>query len=122
MSLPSVPNVIKVLQEQGEINDELDYALMRYLITKRGTGYTACQPQLVELENNKQAIKMNIDNTFIDKDNNLMGLGIVGTLFVDIESPELDVIYCSSSEELAKNIEKLKNAGIQPQDRPKGKY
>ena len=122
MSLPSVPNVIKVLQEQGEINDELDYALMRYLITKRGTGYTACQPQLVELENNKQAIKMNIDNTFIDKDNNLMGLGIVGTLFIDIESPELNIIYCSSSEELAKNIEKLKNAGIQPQARPKGKY
>ena len=122
MSLPNVPNVIKVLQEQGEINDELDYALMRYLITKRGTGYTACQPQLVELENNKQAIKMNIDNTFIDKDNNLMGLGIVGTLFIDIKSPELNIIYCSSSEELAKNIEKLKNAGIQPQARPKGKY
>jgi len=122
MSLPSAPNVIKILQEQGEINDELDFALMNYLITNRGTGFTACQPQLVELEKGKQAIKMNIDNTFIDKDNNLMGLGIVGTLFVDIESPKLNVIYCSSSEELDKNIEKLKNAGIQPQARPKGKY
>jgi hypothetical protein len=120
MSLPIAPNVIKILQEQGEINDELDYALMNYLITKRGPGYTACQPQLVEIENNKQAIKMNIDNTFIDKDNNLMGLGIVGTLFIDAES--LQVMYCSSSEDLAKNIEKLKNAGIQPQARPKGKY
>ena len=59
MSLPSAPNVIKVLQEQGEINDELDFALMNYLIANRGTGYTACQPQLVELENGKQAIKMN---------------------------------------------------------------
>ena len=120
MSLPNVPNVIKVLQEQGEINDELDFALMNYLISNRGTGYTACQPQLVELENNKQAIKMNIDSTFINIDNKLMGLGIVGTLFIDVES--LQVMYCSSSEELAKNIEKLKNAGIQPQVRPKGKY
>ena len=120
MSLPSAPNVIKVLQEQGDINDELDFALMNYLITKRGPGYTACQPQLVEIENNKQAIKMNIDNTFIDKDNNLMGLGIVGTLFIDVES--LQVMYCSSSEELDNNIEKLKDAGIQPQARPKGKY
>jgi len=120
MSLPSAPNVIKVLQEQGKISDEVDYALMRYLITNRGPGYTACQPQLVELENSKQAIKMNIDNTFINKDNNLMGLGIVGTLFIDAES--LQVMYCSSSEELANNIEKLKNAGIQPQARPKGKY
>ena len=120
MSLPNAPHVIKILQEQGEISDELDFALMNYLITNRGTGYTACQPQLVELENGKQAIKMNIDNTFIDKDNKLMGLGIIGTLFIDIES--LQVIYCSSSEEFAKNIEKLKNAGIQPQARPKGKY
>ena len=120
MSLPNVPKVIKVLQERGEISDEIDYALMNYLIKNRGTGYTACQPQLVELENNKQAIKMNIDNTFIDKDNHLMGLGIVGTLFIDAES--LQVMYCSSSEEIVKNIEKLKNAGIQPQARPKGKY
>ncbi len=120
MSLPIAPNVIKVLQEQGEINDELDFALMNYLITNRGPGYTACQPQLVELEGAKQAIKMNLDNTFIDKDNIFMGLGIVGSLFIDVES--LQVMYCSSSEELATNIEKLKNAGIQPQPRPKGKY
>ena len=120
MSLPIAPNVIKILQEHGEINDELDFALMNYLITNRGTGYTACQPQLVELENAKQVIKMNIDNTFIDKDNTIMGLGIVGSLFIDVES--LQVMYCSSSEELAKNIEKLKNARIQPQPRPKGKY
>lgn len=122
MASSNAPTVKKVLQDKGEINDELDFALMNYLITNRGTGYTACQPQLVELDNSKKAIKMNVDHTFIDKDNHLMGLGIVGTLFVDVESPELDLIYCSSSEELTKNIEKLKNAGIQPQPRPKGKY
>jgi len=120
MASSNAPTVIKILQDKGEINDELDFALMNYLITNRGTGYTACQPQLVELENSKKAIKMNVDHTFIDKDNNLMGLGIVGTLFIDVDS--LQVMFCSTSEELVQNIEKLENAGIQPQPRPKGKY
>lgn len=116
----SAPNVVKVLQEQGEINDELDYAIMTYLLRNRGTGYTACQPQLVELEGNKQTIKMDIDHTFINKENQLMGLGIVGNIFIDVGS--LQVIYCTPNEELENNAEKLKNAGIQPQPRPKGKY
>lgn len=120
MPSSNAPVVIKVLQDKGEINDELDFALMNYLITNRGTGYTACEPKLVELEDGQKAIKMNIDHTFIDKDNHLMGLGIVGTLFIDYES--LKVTFCSSSEELLRNIEKLKNAGIKPQPRPKGKY
>ncbi|MFX1329691.1 MAG: hypothetical protein ACFE91_16300 [Promethearchaeota archaeon] len=114
------PSVIRVLEEQGEINDELDYALMNYLIKNRGTGYTACQPKLVELEGGKQAIKMNIDHTFVDKNNQLMGLGIVGSIFIDLDT--FKVIYCTSAEELEKNIEKLKSAGIKPQSRPKGKY
>ena len=120
MASSNAPTVIKILQDKGEINDELDFALMNYLIINRGTGYTACQPQLVELENSKKAIKMNVDHTFIDKDNHLMGLGIVGTLFIDVDS--LQVMFCSSADELEQNIEKLKNAGIQPQPRPKGKY
>ncbi|MBY8986896.1 MAG: hypothetical protein KGD61_00455 [Candidatus Lokiarchaeota archaeon] len=120
MSTSSAPTVLKILQEKGEINDELDFALMNYLLMNRGTGFTACQPQLVELDNNKKAIKINIDHTFIDKDNQLMGLGIVGTMFIDYNS--LQVTFCSSSENLVNNIEKLKNAGIMPQPRPKGKY
>ncbi|MFX0076877.1 MAG: hypothetical protein ACFE96_15640 [Candidatus Hermodarchaeota archaeon] len=120
MSSSNPPTIKKILQEDGEINDELDFALMNYLITNRGTGFTACQPTLVELDNGKQAIKMGIDHTFIDENNHLMGLGIVGTLFIDYDS--LKVTFCSSSEDLAKNIEKLKNAGIKPQPRPKGKY
>ena len=114
------PNVVKILQEEGAINDELDYALMNYLLKNRGTGYTACQPSLVELEEGKKAIKMNIDNTLIDKNNQLMGIGIVGTLFIDSET--LQVIYCTSKEDLENNIEKLKSAGYQPQPRPRGKY
>ncbi len=114
------PKIIKVIQEKGEINDEIDYALMNYLLKNRGTGYTACQPALVELEGEKKAIKMNIDNTLVDKNNQLMGLGIVGALFINYDT--LDVIYCTSKEELEENIDKLKKAGIEPQPRPKGKY
>lgn len=120
MSSPEKPKIVKVLQEKGEINDELDYAVMNYLMQNRGTGYTACQPQLVELEGNKKAIKLNIDNTFVNNANQLMGLGIVGTLFVDYDS--LSVLYCTPAVELEENTQKLNNAGIEPQPRPKGKY
>ncbi len=116
----TIPNIIKVLQEKGAISDELDYALMNYLLKNRGTGYTACQPSLVEIEGGKKAIKMGIDNTFIGKENQFMGLGIVGTLIIDYDS--LKVLYCTPKEELESNIEKLRNAGIDPQIRPKGKY
>ena len=64
--------------------------------------------------------KYSANRTFIDENNQLMGLGIVGTLFIDYDS--LKVSFCSSSEDLANNIEKLKKAGINPQPRPKGKY
>jgi len=114
------PSVIKILQKQGEINDELDYALMNYLIQNRGLGFTACQPSLVELENGKKAIKMNIDNTFIDKGNQLMGLGIVGKIYIELDT--LQVVYCTPIEDLENNIKVLKSAGIEPEIRPKGKY
>jgi hypothetical protein len=120
MPLEKSPKIARVLQEDGEINDELDYALMNYLIQNRGIGFTACQPRLVELEDGKQAIKMNIDNTFLGNNNELLGLGIVGTLFIDYVS--LRVIYCTPPEELEKNVQKLKDAGVLPQTRPRGKY
>ena len=88
----SAPIVVKVIEEKGQINDELDYALMNYILRNRGTGFTACQPQLVELEGGKQAIKMSLDNTFIGKNNQLLGLGIVGSLFIDVDT--LKVLYC----------------------------
>ena len=50
------PSIVKVLQENGEINDELDYAIMNYLIQNRGPGFTACQPSLIELEEGKKSI------------------------------------------------------------------
>jgi hypothetical protein len=114
------PNIIKIIQEKGEINDELDFALMKYLLQNRGPGFTACQPSLVELEGGRKAIKLNIDHTFVDKNNQLKGLGIVGKIYVDLDS--LQVIYCTPLEDLENNIEVLKSAGIEPQVRPKGKY
>ena len=114
------PSITKILQKQGEINDELDYAIMNYLLQNRGPGYTACQPSLVELENGKQAIKMNIDHTFVDNDNQLMGLGIVGKIYIDLDT--LQVIYCTPKEDLESNIKVLKDAGIPAEKRPKGKY
>ena len=116
----SAPNVVKVLQKEGAISDEVDYAIMNYLMKKRGGGFTACQPSLVELEGGKQAIKMGLDSTFIDKNNQLMGLGIVGLMFIDYET--LNVIYCTPLEELEANIKKLEESGIEPQHRPRGKY
>ena len=116
----SKPQIDEVIEEEGEINDELDYALMNYLMKNRGPGYTPCKPQLVKLENGKEAIKMSIDNTFVGKDNQLMGLGIVGQMFIDTD--DMKVIYCTPAEELEKNIKKLKHANVKPQPRPKGKY
>lgn len=120
MSQKIAPKIMKVIEENGEINDELDYALMNYLLKNRGPGYTACQPKLVELEDGKKAIKMDIDHTFIDKNNNLMGLGIVGFLIIDYTN--LQVLFCTPIEELEKNIQTLRESGIQPQTRPRGKY
>jgi hypothetical protein len=114
------PTIVKVLQENGEINDELDYAIMNYLIQNRGPGFTACQPSLIELEDDKKAIKMDIDHTYIDNNNQLMGLGIVGKIYIDYDT--LQVIFCTPLEEIENNITKLKDAGIEPQIRPKGKY
>lgn len=116
----SDPIIVKILQGHGQINDELDYALMNYLLKNRGPGYTACQPSLVELEEGKKAIKMNIDHTFIDKNNQLMGLGIVGKIYIDHDS--LEVIYCTPTEDLVNNIKVLESAGIEPTPRSKGKY
>ena len=117
--MPDPPTIVKVL-ERGEINDELDYALMNYLLQNRGMGFTACQPQLVELNDGKKAIKLDIDNTFLGNNNELMGLGIVGVIFVDYE--KLSVTYCTPAEELKHNIKKLEDSGVKPQSRPKGKY
>ena len=61
------PNVIKVIQSTGEVDDYKDYVVNKSLMSERGMGFTACQPSLVEIEINNEtgkpvkAIKMGID-------------------------------------------------------------
>ncbi|HMF32416.1 MAG TPA: hypothetical protein VKK79_13425 [Candidatus Lokiarchaeia archaeon] len=114
------PAIKKVIEESGEISDEMDYALANYLAQNEYLGYTPCQPSLVELKNGKKAIRMGLDVTFIGEGNQLMGYGIVGYVYIDAES--MDVIYCSPKPELEANNETLVNSGIEPQPRPRGKY
>ncbi len=56
----------------------------------------------------------------MDKDNQLMGLGIVGKIYIDLDT--LKVIYCTPAQDLENNVEVLKSAEIEPQPRPRGKY
>jgi hypothetical protein len=114
------PVVTKVIEEQGEISDEIDYALASFVANNIGFGYTPCQPALVELNNGKQVIRMGLDHTFVGEKNKLMGYGIVGYLFIDPET--MDVLYCTPVEELEKNVETITNSGVAPQPRPRGKY
>ncbi|TFG00896.1 MAG: hypothetical protein EU541_00875 [Promethearchaeota archaeon] len=116
----SGPKIKEVLQEKGSISDELDFALVNFLIKNRGIGFTPCKPQLVKLEDGREAIKVSIDNTFVNKENQLMGLGIVGKIYVDPET--LNILYATSKEEIEENIKKLEDRGFEPQPRPKGKY
>ncbi|OLS16289.1 MAG: hypothetical protein RBG13Loki_0112 [Promethearchaeota archaeon CR_4] len=114
------PVVKKIIEEQGEISDEIDYALANFVANNIGFGYTPCQPALVELNNGKQVIRMGLDHTFVGAKNQLMGYGIVGYLYIDPET--MDVLYCTPSEELEKGVETILNSGVAPQPRPRGKY
>ncbi len=113
------PVVVNTVVERGEISDELDYALANYIAENLGFGYTACQPQLVELESGN-AIKIGLDHTFISKDRELMGYGIVGHIYIDAETQE--ILFCTPKEILEENIKLLLDEGIKPKPRPKGKY
>ncbi len=114
------PVVKKIIEEHGEISDEIDYALASFVANNIGFGYTPCQPALVELNNGKQVIRMGLDYTFLGEKNQLMGYGIVGFLYIDPES--MDVLYCTPTQELEKNVETITNSGMAPQPRPRGKY
>jgi hypothetical protein len=114
------PVVKRVIEETGEISDEMDYALANYLTQNEYFGYTPCQPSLVELKNGKNAIKIGLDHTFIGEDNQLMGYGIVGYIYVDADSTE--IIFCPPVADLEANVETLVDSGIDPQPRPRGKY
>jgi hypothetical protein len=119
------PEVVEVLAESGEISDELDYKLSRYIMDARGFGLTPCQPALVKLEDGRSAIKLGLDHTYLDSDTNqVMGYGIVGHVYVNYDqaNPDKnDIIYITPKEDIDDNIEQL-TEDVEPQPRPKGKY
>ncbi|MHA1732134.1 MAG: hypothetical protein ACTSU5_09325 [Promethearchaeota archaeon] len=114
------PTVVKVVAAEGEISDEMDYSLANFLAHHVGFGFTPCQPQLVELEGGTLAIKVSLDHTFVNKDNQLMGYGIVGTLYIDAKTQE--VLYVTPKEVLEDKVRIIMENDIEPQPRPRGKY
>ncbi|TFG20937.1 MAG: hypothetical protein EU530_01935 [Promethearchaeota archaeon] len=118
------PKILKILEESGELSDELDYMVNNHLMAERGMGYTACSPSLVEIEytgNPKQVIKMGIDHTFVDVDSGqVMGYGIVGYLFFQAEP--FEVLYITPTEDLESKVTYILESGMEASERPKGKY
>lgn len=119
------PEIVEVLAESGEISDELDYFLSKYIMQERGFGLVACQPQLVKLSDGRSAIKMGLDYTFMDSESNqMMGYGIVGYVYIDFEQAnqnQADVIFMTDKEDIDLNIEQI-TSDVDPQPRPRGKY
>ena len=117
------PRILKVLEESGELSDELDYIVNKRLMTDRGMGYTACSPSLVEIDRGGipvQVIKMGIDHTFVSETGQVMGYGIVGHLFFQAEP--FEVFYITPTEELESKVTYIIESGMEASIRPKGKY
>ena len=118
------PKILKVVEESGELSDELDYLVNNRLMAERGMGYTACSPSLVEIDHTgsaAQVIKMGIDHTYVDSDSGqVMGYGIVGYVFFNAEP--FDVLYITSKEDLESKVKYILESGMGSSVRPKGKY
>ena len=118
------PKILKVLEESGELSDELDYMVNNRLMAERGMGYTACSPSLVEIEHAgspKQVIKMGIDHTFVESETSqVMGYGIVGYLFFQVEP--FEIFYITPTEDLELKVTYILESGMDASIRPKGKY
>ncbi|NHI92516.1 MAG: hypothetical protein EAX96_08425 [Candidatus Lokiarchaeota archaeon] len=114
----SEPKIIKVIHPEGQIPDELDWEVTKYLM-QMGIGYTPCKPSMVEIEGGKQAIKLMIDKTAVRSDG-VYGFGIIGSIFLEIpKSPtDLRIIYVTPKEELETKGNQLLET-IEPQKRPK---
>ncbi len=107
------PKVVNVLHESGQVADEIDWNISKFLITERGPGYTACCASLVELEGGTQSIKFLIDFTAVEEDG-VYGYGYVGELYSDVQG---NVIWCSPQDVMEKKRDELV-ATVQPEKRP----
>ncbi|MEX2680775.1 MAG: hypothetical protein Q6373_004195 [Candidatus Sigynarchaeota archaeon] len=112
------PQVTAVLAE-GEISDEVDYAVAMYLDRERGFGLTACKPRLVQIADGSQLVMLSLDSTFRGDDNKIYGYGEVGRIYLDPTT--FEVMYCSPADEIEKNRNELVET-VEPEERPRGKY
>ena len=106
------PKVSKILHESGQVSDEIDWNLAKFLTAERGAGYVPCCASLVELEDETQAIRLQIDFTALEEDG-VYGYGFVGEMYADLEG---NVIWCTPQEEMEQKRDELV-ATVQPQKR-----
>ena len=118
------PKILNVVEEAGELSDELDYMVNNSLMAEIGMGYTACSPSLVDIElggKSTQVIKMGIDHTYVDSDSGqVMGYGIVGYLFFCADP--FEVVYITPKNQLEEKVTYILESGMEASERPKGKY
>jgi hypothetical protein len=128
------PTIIQTIAE-GDVSDEIDFAVNGFLMQERGMGLTACQPSLVELDNGSKCIRFKIDYTFVDSNsNNVMGygqlgtdIGFVGLIYVsyDEEDPEdMDLLFITPKDQIDMAVQKFVNdpQKYPPFERRRGKY
>ena len=129
------PEIIAVIAAEGEVSDEIDYAVNRFISAERGMGLTACQPSLVEIKDGSQAIRFKLDSTYIDaKTNDMMGLGqlgqeegFVGEVFISYieDDPEdIHMLFLTPEDEIDEITESVmaNPKDYPPNPRPSGKY
>ena len=118
------PKILRVIEESGELSDELDYIVNNSLMQARGMGYTACAPSLIEIDYNGNAmevIKMGIDHTYVDSETGMvMGYGIVGYIFFKAEP--FEIVFITPENQLEEKIKFVLESGMEATERPKGKY
>jgi hypothetical protein len=117
--LDTEPQVTAVLAE-GEISDEVDYAVAMFLDRERGFGLTACKPRLVQLSDGSQLVMLSLDSTFRGDDNKIYGYGEVGRMYLDPNN-NFEVMFCSPAEEIERVRTELVET-VEPEERPRGKY
>ncbi len=128
------PEVQKVIEPAGEVSDEIDYAVNRFVMSERGYGLTACQPSLVEIEDQNQAIRFKLDSTFVDADTDeVKGYGQIGTengfvgevyISYNPQGEDMNLLYITPEEDIEKKREEILSnpENYPPAVRPRGKY
>lgn len=110
----SPPKIAKVIHEAGQVAEEIDWNVNKFLMNERGPGYVACCASLVELEDGSQAIHFQIDFTAM-QDDGVYGYGLIGELFSDMQG---NVIWATPQEQMDNKRDELVNT-VQPEKRPK---